>query len=187
MFLKVSQGFEQCRIAWFFKNPVYMNAYICMHRVEIICFFESYLNYNILTNDSNLQIPGYNFVRVDHPSNANTAVCVCTKKVLWLWKSYMYHIFENLEFVRELLVINSEFELTTIHATSPVFVDLLAIQKMNLRTNARLQDWHQNDITTSEGSKINITAPQFSLSQIIKNLTNIFNNLACCIDLTFAS
>ena len=77
----------------------------------------------------------------------------------------MYHIFENLEFVRELLVINLEFELTTIHATSPVFVDLLAIQKMNLRTNARLQDWHQNDITTSEGSKINITAPQFSLSQ----------------------
>ena len=40
-----------------------------IHKFDIICLAESYLNSEILSSDSSLQIPGYNFARMDHPSN----------------------------------------------------------------------------------------------------------------------
>ena len=53
--------------------------------------------------------------------------------------------------------------------------------------NARMQGLYQNDITTSEGCKINISTSQFGLSQIIKQPTHILNNLTSCMDLIFTS
>ena len=44
-------------------------AYNCIHKLDIIYLSESYLNSETLSSDSNLQIPGYNFARMDHPSN----------------------------------------------------------------------------------------------------------------------
>ena len=39
-----------------------------------MCLSETYLDSNILPDDSNLEIPGYNLVRSDHPSNKNMEV-----------------------------------------------------------------------------------------------------------------
>ena len=39
-----------------------------MHKFDIICISESYLNSDTLSNDNNLNIPGYNMSRADHPS-----------------------------------------------------------------------------------------------------------------------
>ena len=36
-------------------------AYNCIHKFDIIYLSESYVNSEILSSDSNLQIPGYNF------------------------------------------------------------------------------------------------------------------------------
>ena len=55
-------------------------AYNCIHKFDIICLSESYLNSEILSSDSNLQIPGYNFARMDHPSNTKRGgVCLYYK------------------------------------------------------------------------------------------------------------
>ena len=46
----------------------------CVHKFDIICLSESYLNSETLSGDSNLQIPGYNFARMDHLSNTNVFI-----------------------------------------------------------------------------------------------------------------
>ena len=52
-------------------------AYISVHKFEIICLSETYLNSKISSYDENLEIPGYNLVREDQPSNSkHGGVCV---------------------------------------------------------------------------------------------------------------
>ena len=48
-----------------FAKLVLLKAYNSIHKIDIIS--EIYLNSNILPNDSNLEIPGYNLVRSDDP------------------------------------------------------------------------------------------------------------------------
>ena len=45
-------------------------AYIFVHKFDIIYFSETYLNSEIPSDNENLEIPGYNLVREDHPSNS---------------------------------------------------------------------------------------------------------------------
>ena len=49
----------------------------------MICLSESHLNIEILSSDSNLQIPVYNFARMNHPSNTKRGgVCLYYKFLL---------------------------------------------------------------------------------------------------------
>ena len=47
-------------------------AFNCVHNFDIICFSETYLNSETLSEDENLKIPGYTFVRKDHPDRKST-------------------------------------------------------------------------------------------------------------------
>ena len=47
-----------------------MLAYISIHKFDIICLFETYLISEIPSDEENLEIHGYNFVRENHPSNS---------------------------------------------------------------------------------------------------------------------
>ena len=54
-----------------------------MHKFDIICISESYLNSDTWSNDNNLNIPGYNRFRADHPSgNRRGGVCINYKESL---------------------------------------------------------------------------------------------------------
>ena len=53
--------------------------------------------------------------------------------------------------------------------------------------NERMEGWYQNDITTFEGCKIDITTSQFGLSQTVKEPTHNLSNSTSCIDLIFTS
>ena len=54
-----------------------------MHKFDIICISESYLNSDTSSNDNNLNIPGYNMSRAVHPSgNQRGGVCIYYKKSL---------------------------------------------------------------------------------------------------------
>ena len=46
-----------------------LRAYISINKIDIICFSETYLDSSILSENGNLELPGYNLVRADHPSN----------------------------------------------------------------------------------------------------------------------
>ena len=54
-----------------------------MHKFDIICISESYLNSDTLSNDNNLNIPGYNMSRADHASgNRRGGGCIYYKESL---------------------------------------------------------------------------------------------------------
>ena len=58
-------------------------VYISAHKFDIICLSETYLNSETSSDDGNLEIPSYNIIRDDHPSNAKRGgVCVYYKSNL---------------------------------------------------------------------------------------------------------
>ena len=51
--------------------------------MDIICLSETYLDPCMQSGNDNLEIPGYNLVRSDHPSdNKRGRVCICYKASL---------------------------------------------------------------------------------------------------------
>ena len=59
-----------------------LTAYLSVNKFDVICLSETY-NSNILTDDENLQIPGYSTATVDHPSNTkHGGACVYYKTSL---------------------------------------------------------------------------------------------------------
>ena len=60
-----------------------LQAYNAVHKYDVICFLETYLNSSIPYDDDNLEIPGYNLIGVDHPSEDKRAgVCVYYENTL---------------------------------------------------------------------------------------------------------
>ena len=48
-----------------------------MNRFDIICFSETYLESSISSDDGNLELPEYNLVRADNPTNTKSGgVCI---------------------------------------------------------------------------------------------------------------
>ena len=58
-------------------------AGICVHKLDFICLSETYLNPETSLDDDNLETPGYNIIRKDHPSNTKRGeICVYYKNTL---------------------------------------------------------------------------------------------------------
>ena len=66
------------------KFPL-LEAYNTIHKYDILCISETYLNSSVSVDDTTLSLPGYNLVRSDHPSNIKRGgVCLCYKENLSL-------------------------------------------------------------------------------------------------------
>ena len=52
----------------------FLRAYIIVHKFDVICLSETYLDSSILHEDNNLQIPVYDLHREDHPLNVKQGV-----------------------------------------------------------------------------------------------------------------
>ena len=60
-----------------------LRAYIAVHKFDIICLSETYLDCSTTSDGDNLAISGYNVIRPDHPSNnKHGGVCIYYKKLL---------------------------------------------------------------------------------------------------------
>ena len=60
-----------------FLKVALLRSYITVHSFDVICLSEAYLDSFISHDDNNLQIPGYNLYRVDHPSSIKRGgVCI---------------------------------------------------------------------------------------------------------------
>ena len=69
--------------AHMFTKVSFLSAYSSVHKFDIICLSETYLNSETPSDDVNLEIAGYNLVREDHPSNSKRGgVCVYYKSSL---------------------------------------------------------------------------------------------------------
>ena len=182
-----------------------LQAYNTIHKYDIICLSETYLNSSIPNDDDNLEIPGYSLIRADHPSkNKRGGVCIYHKNTLPL-KVLDIHILQeciNVElkienklcnFISlyrspsqsqdtfESFIDNLELNIDTIASKNPFLVVVLG------DFNAKLNTWCKFDKTTYEGSKIDGLMSNFGLKQLINEPTHVTGNSSSCIDLLFAS
>ena len=66
----MSLEFKENISIYVYKIYVYVFANIPVHKFDIICLSETYLSSEISSDDKNLEVPGYNIVSEDHPSNS---------------------------------------------------------------------------------------------------------------------
>ena len=161
-------------------------AYNCIHKFDIIYLSESYLNSEILSSDSNLQIARFNFARMNHPSNSKRGgVCLYYKCSLPLKVIDVSYLQECINF--QVKIGDKTRNFVSLYRspsqTKDEFENFIKNLEINLEHiankspfllgdfNARMQGRYQNDITTFEGCRIGIATSQFGLSQIIKQPT----------------
>ena len=74
--LDSSQNFTICHwnlnsiAAHTFSKINLLKAYVTIHKTDIVCLSETYLDSSFLVNDENLVIQSYNLVRCDHLTNS---------------------------------------------------------------------------------------------------------------------
>ena len=178
-----------------------LTAYNVMHKFDIICISESYLNSDTSSNDNNLNIPGYNMSRADHPSgNRRGGVCIYYKESLPIKMLNINYLQECICF--DLKIGSKLCTIVSLYRSPSQSADEFDnfLNKLNLTMesitqknpfltvvigdfNARSSKWWTDDKTTQEGLKIENLLSQFSLSQVINEPTHISQNFSSCIDL----
>ena len=182
-----------------------LKAYIAIHKFDIICLSETYLDSSTTSDDDNLAISGYNLIRSDHPSNNKRGgVCIYYKNFLPLRVLGIQYLQECINFELniggkicsfislyrspsqtqdefEKFIDNLELNLETLCQNNPFLIVLTG------DLNAKSKNWYSHDKTSHEGNEIKNVTAQFGLQQIIKEPTHISNNSSSCIDLIFTS
>ena len=182
-----------------------LKAYIAIHRFDIICISETYLDSSTSPDDNNLEISGYNFIRSDHPSNNKRGgICIYYKHFLPLRILNVQYLQECINFEMkigdkvcnfislyrspsqtldnfETFSKNFELNLENIVHRNPFLVVVIG------DFNAKSSKWHCQDKSTFEGNVIDNITSQFGLYQVIKEPTHILNTSSSCIDLIFTS
>ena len=149
-----------------------LKAYITVHKFDIICLSETYLDSSTRHDDENLEIPGYDIARADHPTNTKRGgVCIYYKKCLPLRILNIIFLNECINFelrigdktcnfvvlyrspsqsqdVFESFCENFERTLDNLAQNNPFL--LVAIGDFN----AKSTNWCANDRTSFEGNKI---------------------------------
>ena len=186
-----------------FAKLVLLKAYNSVHKFDIICLSETYLDSNILPDDNNLNIPGYNLARSDHPSNKKRrGFCIYYKSYLPLRIIDINYLSEFVRF--ELMVGDKLCNFIALYRSPSQSQDLFESFKENLELNlesvvqnnpflvvlldfnAKSSNWCKNDTTNTDGRAIENIISQFGLHQMIDKPTHILES-SSCIDLIFTS
>ena len=153
-----------------FAKLVLLKAYNSVHKFDIICLSETYLDSNILPDDSNLKIPSYNLVCSDHPTNKKRGgVCIYYKSYLPLRIININYLNECVRF--ELMVGDKLCNFIALYRSPSQLQDLFESFKENLELNleskvlnnpflvvilgnfnVKSSNWCKNDITTTKGA-----------------------------------
>ena len=187
--------------AYKFQKLALLQGYISSNKVDILCLSETFLNPNISCDDSNLQLPGSDLIRADHPSNTKRGgVCIYYRNLLPLKLINIHYLNECVSFEIKLgeKIYNlvslyrspnqseddfenfcNNFDLTS--ATNPFSIFDIG------DFNAKSSNWYTGDTTTSEGSKIENISFQFGLQQVINEPNHIQGQSVSCINLIFSS
>ena len=180
-----------------------LRVYVSVHKFDIICLSETYLDSSI--DDVSLEIPGYYLIRSDHPSNKRRGgICIYYKNFFPLKVTGVRLLEECIAFD---LIISDKFCSFDALYRSPsqsqdnfaafsdnfeMTLDLVSKKNPFLFValgdfNAKLSQWHDKDSSTSEGISIENITSQSGLHQIINEPTHILENSSPCIDLIFTS
>ena len=182
-----------------------LTVYNLVHSFVIICLSETYLNSETPSNDTRLELPGYNLFRSDHPSNNKRGdVCVYYKSTLPLRILNISNLYEYINF--EVSIANKIYRFIHLYRSPSQKQDEFQEFKSNLEINldalsannafltvmigdfnAKSSNWYLKDVTSFEGSQIEFLASKFAMSQVINEPTHILDNSKSCVDLIFTS
>ena len=170
-----------------------LKAYIAIHKFDLICLSETYLDATTTSNDDNLAVSGYNLIRSSHtPNNKRGGVYIYYKNFLPLRVLSIQYLQEciNFElniggnicnFISLYRSPSQELNLETLCQNNPFLILLIG------DLNAKSKNWFSHDKTSHEGNEIENVTAQFGLQQIIKETTHISNTSSSCIGLIFIS
>ena len=182
-----------------------LKAYIAIHKFDIICLLETYLDPSITSDDYNLAISEFNLILSDHPSNNKRGgVWIYYKNFLLLrvlgiqylqeciiFESYvggkicnfisLYRSPSQTQDEFEKFIDNLELNLETLCQNNPFLIVLTG------DLNVKSKNCYSHDKTSHEGNEIENVTAQFGLQQIIEEPTHISNTSSSCIDLIFTS
>ena len=182
-----------------------LTAYYSIHKFDIICLSETYLNSETLSNDENLNIPGYNLIRADHLSNTKRGgVCIYFKESLPLRLYNVSYLNECICF--EIMISNKLCNFVSLYRSPSQSIDEFENFVYNLDLtlegltgknsflsviivdfNSKFSKWCSIDKTTPEGAKLDNLLSQYELTQLLKIPTDNFENYKSWIDLIFIS
>ena len=180
-----------------------LEAYNTIHKYDILCISETYLDSSVSVDDTTLSLPGYNLVRSDHPSNIKWGCvclyyeenlslrsinvpflshCVLCEVILQSQKGCVIVIYQSpSQSIVGFDEFLSNFEnlLNFVKGIKPSFTIIMG------NFNARSRSWWPDDITSPEGTDINSLKTMHGLHRLISDLTHLLPNLFSCIDLIF--
>ena len=188
-----------------FSKISLLRAYNAIHNYDIIYLSETYLNHDTLSDSDNLKIPGYELIRVDHPSNQKRGgICIYHKDFLPIKVNNISCLKECLNF--SLSVYGKQCNITLIYRSPSqsseefdkflsnfeFLLDYIANRNPFVSIiigdfNARSNNWCSSDKTTYEGKKIESLTSQCGFKQVISDPTHILESSSSCIDLIFTS
>ena len=140
--------------------------------MDTICLSETYLDYSIQSENDNLEIPGYNSVRSDHPSNnKHGGVCIYYKASLPLRVIDICFLQNYITF--EVMINDNQFnfvdlyrspnqnqdEFDSFSKTLEITLNKLGLNKPYTLVvirylNTKSKNWYSLDRTTCEGNII---------------------------------
>ena len=89
--------------ACYCTKPSLLKAFIAVHKFDIICFSESYLDSSVAPDDNYLEISGYSLFQSNHlSSNKRGGVCVYYKKFMPFWVPDIQYLHEYINFELEI-------------------------------------------------------------------------------------
>ena len=182
-----------------------MRAYIIVHKFDIICLSETYLDWTTPNDDDKLQIPGYTLTRSDHLSNSKCGgVCIHYKRSLPLRVTNVGYLHECSRFELQIghkifnfVALNrslsqSQDNFETFADNFEMKLELLARKNPFLLAvicdfNAKSSNWYTKHKTSFEGNTIENVTSQLGLHQINNEPTHILPIFSSCIDLILTS
>ena len=192
-------------IAYDYSKLDLLRAFNDIHKFDIICLSETYLDSTFSLDHRELLIDNYTMVRSDHPADVRRGgVCIYYKKCLPI---QILHISKPSECIVLELDCNGKKLLFSTLYRSPSqsldefenfltdFEDCLSSmcsKNPDLITilgdfNAKSSNWWTGDNTSYEGLRIDSLTSFYGLEQLISEPTHIVNNSSSCIDLIFTS
>ena len=188
-----------------FSKLSLLEAYNVEHKLDMVCLSETFLDSFIPGNDERLNMKGYKLIRADNPSDIKKdGVGIYYKELFAVCPVEVKNL--NEYFIFEVPIKNKRGYAVSLYRSPSQTQDKFDIFLINLEQligdiitknplcvlitgdfNVRSSNWWKNDLSTSEGTQVDLLTTSNGLSQIISDPAHILPNWCSCIDLIFAN
>ena len=183
----------------------FLKAYLSRHKFDIVCLSGTYFDPSVPLHHVNLEIPDYELVRSDHPSqHKRGGVFIYLRNSYPLKILNIHYLQESIRFELQVGSKTCKFvsryrspsqtsdDFETFTDKFELTLDTLTQSNSDLivvlgEFNTKSKNWCINHKTTTEGAKNEFVTSQYGLHQIKNEPTHVSEKSSSCIDLIFTS